>query len=84
VEAFDRAYKRGVEWVTREPVRSRELLAKYTKTPPELASRISLHEYRLTIDPNELTLLADLARRHGLLREPPAADRLLAPTARGR
>jgi len=84
MEAFDRAYKRGIEWVNREPARARELLAKYTKTPPELAGRISLHEYRVAIEPAELRLLSELAQRHGLLKEPPAIDRLLAPSARGR
>ena len=82
--AFDRAYKKGIAWCNREPERARELLAKYAKTPPDIAGRITLHAYRAAIEPAELLSLAALAKRYGLLEGPPDIDRILAPTARGR
>lgn len=79
LEAFLRAFRRGVDICERDPQRMRDAMVKHTAVPPALAQRIGLPVLRPNIRPADLSPLMELARRHGLLDREVNLERLLWP-----
>ena len=79
LEAFLRAFRRGVDSCERDPQRMREAMVTYTSVRPDLVQRIGLPVIRPNIRPADLLPLMELARRHGLLERDVNLERLLWP-----
>ena len=81
VERFQRGIARGLDACQRDPARMRDILARNTRIPPEMARRIVLAQLRPTFTRGEIELLMELARRHRLIERGVPVDRLVAPGA---
>jgi NitT/TauT family transport system substrate-binding protein len=79
LEAFLRAFRRGVDLCERDPQRMRDAMVKHASARPDLVQRIGLPLLRPTIRPADLLPLMELARRHGLLERDLNLERLLWP-----
>ena len=80
VDAFQRAFRRGVEACQREPGRMQAALAKHTNMKPDVAQRMVLPLIRPTLLPADIAVLQQLARRHRLLERDADLGRLLLTT----
>lgn len=69
IQAFVRAFRRGVTWVNenrgKDPLT--QLIASYTHMQPDLIRKIPMEEASGNIDPTRFTMLLDLMRDNRLL-----------------
>ncbi len=69
IDGWVRAYQKGVDWVNQN-LKSEELfniIAGYTRMPPQLIARLGVTAYEKAVDPAALVPVVDQMRRNGLL-----------------
>jgi NitT/TauT family transport system substrate-binding protein len=77
VDAFLRAFRRGVEACQREPSRMQAALAKHANVKSDVVQRMVLPLIRPTLLPADVAAVQQLARRHRLLERDVDVGRLL-------
>jgi len=77
VEKFQSAMQKSLEYSQENPDAVREIIATYTKTPPETLAKIVLPTWPTEIDRDAQEKLAEAAQSYGVLTQAPDLDALL-------
>lgn len=77
VRRFEAAMREAAAWANRNPQKSGEILAKYTKIPPSVIGRMTRARYAETLDPTLLQPVIDLTAQYGGVGAPFPARNLL-------
>ncbi|MBI3091956.1 MAG: ABC transporter substrate-binding protein [Candidatus Tectomicrobia bacterium] len=76
-----RAYNRGVDWVNAHPSETRDMLTKFTRLQPALASKIALPEFTKGVSKEVLQNLADMMTKYGVIDKKVEVARFISPFA---
>ena len=79
LEAFLRAFRRGVAACQRDPALLRQALVKHAGLKADVADRVELQELRPALTAADIAPVQALARRHKLLEREMNIDMLLLP-----
>ncbi|MGM7670439.1 ABC transporter substrate-binding protein [Microbacterium sp. A93] len=74
---FQSAMQKSLEYADANPDAVREIMATYTKTPPEVLATITLPKYPTEMDRASIEKLAAAAQKYGVLSAEPDFDNLL-------
>lgn len=77
VENFQTAMQQSLEYAQENPDAVRDIIATYTKTPPETLAKIVLPSWPTEMNEDALQKLADAAESYGVLTEAPDLETLI-------
>lgn len=80
VKRFTEAMKQSQAYAQDHPDEARQILSSYTKIAPETIAKVTLPRFPPDIDRGALKVLADLAKKDGLVTKDVDLDALLAGT----
>ncbi|GAA0906432.1 ABC transporter substrate-binding protein [Virgisporangium aurantiacum] len=77
VKGFTNAMKKSMEYAAAHPDDVRAILGTYTKIDPAVMKNLTLPKWPTAVDRDSVQLLADLAKKDGLITKPLTLDKLL-------